>query len=88
MMEVLHIAPNGNLYDGFQAFGTLNTQIYSVSPSGTGAVFHQFAADLSEGLGVNSRLILGSDGNIYGTMGEGGAAPNFTKLRMKAESQA
>jgi uncharacterized repeat protein (TIGR03803 family) len=46
--------------------------IYKVTPSGTFTLLHTMASDLSEGANCNG-LILGSDGNFYGTCLYGGA---------------
>ncbi len=46
--------------------------IYRVTPSGTFTLLHSMASDLSEGTFCNG-LILGSDGNFYGTCLYGGA---------------
>jgi len=45
--------------------------IYKVTPSGTFTLLHIMASDLSEGANCNG-LILGSDGNFYGTCLYGG----------------
>jgi uncharacterized repeat protein (TIGR03803 family) len=45
--------------------------IYKVTPSGTFTLLHSMASDLSEGASCNG-LILGSDGNFYGTCLYGG----------------
>lgn len=66
-------ANDGNFYTVLGT-GVLG-QIYRITPSGTAMMIHQFASDYSEGYSpAPSPLIVGSDGNLYGANGLGGAA--------------
>ncbi len=61
---------DGNFY-GFTTVPNRGT-IYKMTPSGTFTLLHSMASDLSEGANCNG-LILGTDGNFYGTCLYGGA---------------
>jgi uncharacterized repeat protein (TIGR03803 family) len=65
--------PNGNFY-GTTYYNTLGGTIYEVTPGGTVTTLYTFCplANCSDGQ-YPQALILGSDGNFYGTTLEGGA---------------
>jgi uncharacterized repeat protein (TIGR03803 family) len=56
--------------------------IYKISTSGTFTLLHTFASDGSEGQSCNG-LVLGSDGNFYGTCEQGGNNSNSTGTLFK-----
>jgi uncharacterized repeat protein (TIGR03803 family) len=72
----------GNLYGttlggGTHGWGT----VYKVTPRGTESVLWSFA-DVPDGSYPQSNLILGTDGNFYGTTGMGGTAGKGTAFRI------
>ena len=72
----------GNLYGttlggGTHGFGT----VYKVTPRGAESVLWSFA-DVPDGSLSQSNLILGTDGNFYGTTSTGGTAGNGTAFRI------
>jgi uncharacterized repeat protein (TIGR03803 family) len=62
---------DGNFYTALNG-GSGGSPVYRVTPAGTASVIHMFPSDGSEGFFPNP-LILGSDGNLHGTNGQGGA---------------
>ena len=66
---------DGNLYGttyqgGASGLGT----VFELTPSGTETVLYSFAGGSSDGAGPKAGVILGRDGNLYGTTLEGGSA--------------
>jgi uncharacterized repeat protein (TIGR03803 family) len=64
---------DGNFYGntlqgGASGLGT----VFKLTPSGTETVLHAFAG-AGDGANPSANLVLGSDGNLYGTTGAGGA---------------
>jgi uncharacterized repeat protein (TIGR03803 family) len=74
---------DGNLY-GTTAFGgakSLGT-VFRLTPAGVETVLHSFTGGAGDGDGPGGNLIEGSDGNLYGTTGGGGANGNGTFFRI------
>jgi uncharacterized repeat protein (TIGR03803 family) len=68
----LALAPDGNFY-GVMAFSTaVDGLIFRITPQGQYTVMHTFSGGV-DGAGPSSALIVGSDGNLYGTTTKGGA---------------
>jgi uncharacterized repeat protein (TIGR03803 family) len=70
---------DGNFY-GTSYTGGVNNQgtLYRISPSGTYALLHSFSGTASDGNGPLGGLVLGSDGNFYGTASATGTKFNGT----------
>jgi uncharacterized repeat protein (TIGR03803 family) len=70
---------DGNFY-GTSYIGGVNNQgtLYRISPSGTYALLHSFSGTASDGNGPLGGLVLGSDGNFYGTASATGTKFNGT----------
>jgi len=68
----------GVTYTGGAGFGGT---IFKVTPGGTFTLLHNFT-DSSDGSGSVSTLLLGTDGNFYGTTGSGGAKGAGTAFRI------
>jgi uncharacterized repeat protein (TIGR03803 family) len=64
---------DGNLYGTTYGGGkhTAGT-VFKMTPSGKLTTLHSFCIDCTEGLGPNAGLVLGTDGNFYGTTSGGG----------------
>ena len=64
---------DGNFYGTTQVGGTLGRgTIFKITPSGTETVLYNFGTNPDDGAGP-SVLVLGSDGNFYGTTNGGGS---------------
>ena len=65
---------DGNFY-GTTSFGGASTYgtAYKISPTGTFTLLHSFTGTTNDGRSVNCALVQGTDGNFYGTTGNGGA---------------
>jgi len=68
----LLLGPDGNFYGetlggGTYGFGT----VFSIAPSGSETVVHSFAGEPIDGDAPQTPLILGQDGNFYGTANDG-----------------
>lgn len=70
----LTVGPDGNLYGGTQGGGTNSFGVlFRITPAGTYTVLHNFAGTAgSDGQDVESGMIVGSDGNLYGVTYRGG----------------
>jgi uncharacterized repeat protein (TIGR03803 family) len=65
---------DGNFYGTTGANGTSDDgTVFEITPSGTETVLHTFAKSGTDGQIPYAGLILGSDGNLYGTTYNGGA---------------
>lgn len=64
--------PDGNFYGTTSAGGSGSCgTIYKVTPSGTFNVLHTFPNASTDGCAPRSSLVLGTDGNLYGTASYG-----------------
>ena len=67
-------ANDGNFYGVTYIGGAKNLgSVFKITPSGTYTLLHSFAGYPSDGTHPRSGLIVGSDGNLYGTTLQGGA---------------
>lgn len=75
----LPIAPlvqgsDGNFY-GTEAFGGIGRgTLFAITPAGVKTVLHVFAGGTADGANPYTPVVLGTDGNIYGTTSGGGNA--------------
>ena len=66
-------AGDGTFYGTTQNGNSSNTgTIFQITSSGTETVFYTFGMNLNDGLFPQASLVLGSDGNFYGTTNQGG----------------
>jgi uncharacterized repeat protein (TIGR03803 family) len=75
--------PNGNLYGTASAFGNLTNQagtVFTITPEGKYTVLHDFTR--ADGFDPIANLVLGSDGDFYGTTALGGAIGYGTVFKM------
>ena len=83
--EGLLQAPSGNFY-GVTPYGTLNSNtcgtIFRTTPSGASTALYKFANTSAQGCGPADGLVIGADGNIYGTAVGGGTANDGTIFKM------
>ncbi len=78
-------ARDGNLYGTTQSGGTNFTgSVFRVTPSGTITPLYSFCSqtDCTDGAYPIGGLMLGTDGNLYGTTAEGGTSDSGTVFRM------
>jgi uncharacterized repeat protein (TIGR03803 family) len=73
---------DGNFYGttlqgGSGGFGT----VFKLTPSGTETILHTFAG-ASDGASPGANLVQGSDGNLYGSTGAGGASGDGTFFKV------
>lgn len=67
-------ANDGNFYGVTYLGGAKNLgSVFKITPAGTYTLLHSFAGYPSDGTHPRSGLIVGSDGNLYGTTSQGGA---------------
>ncbi|HVT36847.1 MAG TPA: choice-of-anchor tandem repeat GloVer-containing protein, partial [Nevskiaceae bacterium] len=91
-MSGLTIGPDGNFYGathwrpGGDTHDVTGGSIYQMTPSGDVTLLYSFASDFSEGI-EPSGVIFGSDGNLYGTTGEGGANWSGTIFRLTLQGE-
>ena len=83
---------DGNLYGVLQTGGAAGTgAIFSVSPSGTYTLLYSFCANSQSGCPDGNQpigaLVLGSDGDFYGTAGGGGANGFGTIFKISSAGQ-
>ncbi len=74
-------APNGDLYGTAAGGGTANYgAIFKISPEGTLTLLYSFCSqdNCADGSVANAGMILGTDGNFYGTTVYGGATGHGT----------
>ena len=67
-------ASDGNFY-GTTSIGGSSSDgtVFKISSTGTYTLLHSFAGGTSDGSGPNGSLVQGTDGNFYGTTGQGGS---------------
>lgn len=64
---------DGNFYGATYLGGASNVgTVFEVTPSGTETILHTFAGGGSDGANPSANLVLGSDGNLYGSTYAGG----------------
>jgi len=68
---------NGNS-SGTSSYGT----IFKITPSGTETILFRFSDTSSDGANPAGGLVLGSDGNFYGTTSQGGARNQGTVFKV------
>jgi uncharacterized repeat protein (TIGR03803 family) len=68
------IRPNGALVadQSGNLYGTTRNTVFKLAPDGTETVLHSFSGYPYDGQTALAGLIMGSDGNLYGTTEEGG----------------
>lgn len=82
--EALIQGPDGNFYGTTEVggpndgFGTA----FKMTPTGTLTVLYNFGGFLGDGLGPYGGLVLGTDGNFYGTTAGGGAGNAGTVFKL------
>jgi uncharacterized repeat protein (TIGR03803 family) len=75
-------AHDGNFYGITSAGGVYGEgTVFKITPAGVETVIYSFTASSGDGAAPNS-LILGSDGNLYGTTSEGGVNGQGTVFRI------
>jgi uncharacterized repeat protein (TIGR03803 family) len=83
-------ATDGNYY-GILGYGEKNNEgaVYRVTPSGTLTDIYSFCpqSNCIDGSNPNSGLILGTDGNLYGTTSSGGSSGSGTIFRITIEGK-
>ena len=66
-------APDGNLYGTTASGGRFNRgTVFQISTNGTESVLYSFSGGVSDGADPGEGVIIGSDGNLYGTTRGGG----------------
>ena len=69
---------DGNLYGTTQQGGSdLNGVIFKITTAGALTVLHSFGSVTNDGLQPYGGLVLGNDGNFYGTTSEGGPVNDY-----------
>lgn len=69
----LTLGSDGNFYGTTYSGGNSNNgTIFKITPSGTETVLYSFGSKVNDGANPQAALILGSDGNFYGTTNNGG----------------
>jgi uncharacterized repeat protein (TIGR03803 family) len=85
----LILGSDGNFY-GITVFGGLSGgggalgdgTVFKITPTGTEAVLYSFGSSASDGVNPQAGLILGSDGNFYGTTSVGGTNGDGTVFKI------
>ena len=73
---------DGNFYGATSSGGTSgNGTVFEVTPNGTETVLHAFAGS-SDGSNPQANLVQGTDGNLYGSTGSGGAHGDGTFFKV------
>ena len=74
---------SGNLY-GTTVFGGANNggTVFRISATGSESIVYSFGSSASDGWYPESRLIMDSDGNLYGTTTDGGASNGGTVFKI------
>ncbi|MGH8202257.1 MAG: beta strand repeat-containing protein [Steroidobacteraceae bacterium] len=65
---------SGNLYGTTWGGGVTHGIVFEITSGGSEQVLYSFASGSSDGGYPSAGLVLGSDGNYYGTTGQGGSA--------------
>jgi len=86
----LILASDGYLFGTTEQGGSAgNGTVYRVNPkSGAGVALHSFAGGTGDGANPYAGLVQASDGNLYGTTKQGGAAGNGTVFRINPATGA
>jgi uncharacterized repeat protein (TIGR03803 family) len=64
---------DGNFYGATYLGGASNLgMVFKITPSGTETILHTFAGGSGDGANPSANLVLGSDGNLYGSTYAGG----------------
>ena len=74
----------GNLYGTTGGGGigaTAQGTVFELTPSGTETILHAFAGG-TDGANPPANLVQGTDGNLYGTTGAGGAKGDGTFFKI------
>jgi uncharacterized repeat protein (TIGR03803 family) len=75
----------GNLYGTTQDGGALRKgTVFKLDTTGAETVLHSFTGGTMDGAGPFAGLLLGADGNLYGTTGSGGASNLGTVFKVTA----
>ncbi len=77
---------NGNLYGTTSSGLTSGGTVFSLTTSGTLTTLHNFCSltNCADGLNPESTMVLGTDGNFYGTTSNGGPADAGTVFKITA----
>jgi uncharacterized repeat protein (TIGR03803 family) len=87
------IAPFGALVEGSDGnfYGTtsgggpnFNGTVFKITPNGVMTMLHSFTGGTTDGRNSNTSLILGADGNFYGTTVAGGASDKGTVFKISS----
>ena len=84
----LLLSSDGTLY-GTTVNGGANGQgaIFKVSATGSPSTLYSFGSVTSDGANPNAKLLLGSDGNLYGTTKAGGAYAKGTAFQITTDGK-
>jgi uncharacterized repeat protein (TIGR03803 family) len=78
----LILGSDGNFYGTTSKGGTSgNGTVFRITPAGVETVLYSFAGGTADGSTPNAALLLGSDGNFYGTTSHGGTGSNGTVFK-------
>jgi uncharacterized repeat protein (TIGR03803 family) len=61
------------VFGGANGGGTDDGSVFKITPAGAETMLHSFGASATDGINPMAGLILGTDGNFYGTTEDGGA---------------
>jgi uncharacterized repeat protein (TIGR03803 family) len=61
------------VFGGANGGGTDDGSLFKITPAGAETMLHSFGASATDGINPMAGLILGTDGNFYGTTEDGGA---------------
>jgi uncharacterized repeat protein (TIGR03803 family) len=74
---------DGNFYGNTYQGGAGGVGIvFKLTPSGTETILHIFAGGSGDGANPSANLVLGSDGNLYGSTGAGGTGDHGTFFKV------
>lgn len=80
--EALIQGPDGNFYGTTEVGGNGFGTAFKMTPTGTLTVIYSFGSFFGDGLGPLAGLVLGTDGNFYGTTAGGGAGNAGTVFKL------